>query len=449
MTKLAINGGPKVRTKPFPQQEVMMFEDIAAVEDVMQSGLLTGYRGNWKQFGGGPRIQELEAEFCHRFNVKHAIAINSATSGLFVALGAVLGPIQDRYYQDEPPEVIVSPYSMSCSASLPLAWDARPVFADIDETYCLDPDDVERKITDRTKAIIAVSLFGQPFDPQLCYIADKYGIPIIEDAAQAIGSTVNFDSMPCELSGDVYAGTLGSIGVFSFNQGKHVTCGEGGMVVTDCGEFATKIRLLVNHSESVVHDAAAQNADEAKSLLANCSNVYGFNLRLTEMQAALVSSQLKRFDDELEIRRRNVEYLREEIPKVCPALTPAPVREGATHSYYVFPLIWDGNRRTHTNEKESTYYTVPNLKRFIEAVCAELSTVEGREDEGVCIRQGYIDPLYTFPLFDLPEGTCPNCERLNDSTVIIYKLIGARSTLDDMRDVVAVFAKVWNAREEL
>jgi len=475
MPKLAINGGPKVRTSLLPNQQTWGWDEASAAFQVIRKGPLTGYQGNWSEaFYGGPEIRALEKEWCEKFGSRHAICVNSCTSGLFVALGAVLGPLKEVVGLPSPGdpidqwwangEVIVSPYSMTCSASLPLAWGARPVFADIErDHFCIDPVDVERKITDRTKAILAVSLFGQPYDPKLNEIAEKHGIPIIEDAAQALGSRITIPHSdpyidPSAESTVHFAGTLGTIGVYSFNQGKHITCGEGGMIVTDDDELAHRCRLLMNHSESVVHDwiqackhpESDRIGDYEKRVFDNTANMYGFNLRLGEMAASVLRVQLSKLDEMLKLRLQNVEYLQQEIPKVCPALEALGPRAGASHTYYVLPFRYDTSRRTHMNEDETTYYTAPNRNRFIEAVCAELSPCEGREHEGVPIRGGYITPIYRMPLFDLPEGTCPMCEQVqNEELVLVHRLIGPNADRESLEDVVRAFGKVWENRGEL
>ncbi len=137
--KLAINGGNPVRTELFPNQANIGVEEQQAAQRVLQTQMLSGYRGNAHKYRGGVEIQALEKAFSEKFGNKHTIAINSCTSALHVALGAIGIKPGD--------EVIVSPYSMTCSATAPLLWGATPVFADVEKDYfCLDPEDVERKL---------------------------------------------------------------------------------------------------------------------------------------------------------------------------------------------------------------------------------------------------------------------------------------------------------------
>ena len=194
MENLAINGGEKVRKKLFPAYKYIGEEEKSAVNRVLDSGILSRYLGCWhKDFYGGSEVQAFEKEWADYFQVKHAIAVNSCTSGLIVALGAIGISPGD--------EVVVSPYTMCASVTAPLWYGGIPVFADIEEEYfCLDPRSVEKKITERTKAIIAVDLFGQPYNAEaINTIAKKHNLIVIEDCAQAPGAKYQ----------DKFAGTLG------------------------------------------------------------------------------------------------------------------------------------------------------------------------------------------------------------------------------------------------
>src|SRR5574344_1647548 len=250
---LAINGGKKVRTELFPAYRVIGKEEEDAVVKVLRSGILSKYLGCWADdFYGGPQVQALEKEWAEYFGVKHAISMNSATSALYCAAGAIgLNP------EDE---VIVSPYTMAASATAPLIYNAVPIFADIEEEYfCLDVESIEAKITPKAKAIIVVDIFGQPYDAErINALAKKHNLYVIEDTAQAPGAKYK----------GKYAGTLGDIGVFSLNYHKHIHCGEGGIIVTDNDELAERLRLIRNHAEAVV---------DAKGTT-DLVNMVGFNL---------------------------------------------------------------------------------------------------------------------------------------------------------------------------
>ena len=183
MSVLAIHGGTPVRTRPFPAYVTIGEEEKRAVLEVLESKILSDFLGTWSpQFYGGPRVRQLEAEWSAYFGVKHAVTVNSATSGLIAAVGAAgVGPGD---------EVIVSPYTMSASASCVLAFNAVPVFADIDpETFCLTAESIRACLTPRTRAVVVVDLFGQPpdMDPIMA-LAREHNLVVIEDAAQSPGA---------------------------------------------------------------------------------------------------------------------------------------------------------------------------------------------------------------------------------------------------------------------
>jgi dTDP-4-amino-4,6-dideoxygalactose transaminase len=475
MNKLAINGGSPVRTKPFPSQITVGKEEEEAVVNVIRTGRLSHFRGCWNEnFYGGEQILALEKEWAEKFNVKHAISVNSCTSGLIVACGAIgLAPGD---------EVIVTPWSMSCSATAPLWWNAIPVFADIEyDHYCLDPDSIEQRITDRTKAIIVVDLFGQPYNVEaINAIAKKHGLMVIEDAAQAIGShylpypnvIVNDSTSIGSGSNEAdrwkqaepkYAGTIGHLGVYSLTHGKHLTSGEGGVIVTNDSDLAFRCQLIRNHAESVVNDM--EGAASQPLLPRDNNNMLGLNVRMTEVAAAIARCQLRKLDGFIEAKRKNVKLLGDAIADI-PAIRPSPIRPDCTHSYYAQAFKWYDNKADGLHRD-----------KYIEAVKAELTPEEGRESEGVPIGCGYIKPLYLFPLFqsrklyggtDYPwpsnvigtqhwwatyygysKGICPIAERLWRDELWLWRLQSLPLTEADVKDVGDAFAKVWEHRKEL
>jgi len=361
-------------------------EEREAVLRVMDRGVLSGYQGNWSDaFYGGEEVKELEKEWAAYFGVKHAIAVNSATSGLWAACAAVglqksleldrILEIKDKrvtHLQVMSDEVIVTPYSMTCSASIPLHFGAKPIFADIEEDYyCLDVKSIEERITERTKAIIVVDLFGQPYDADaINAIAKKHGIMVIEDAAQAIGAKYK----------GRYAGTLGDIGVFSLNRHKHIQCGEGGVVVTDNDELAFKLRLLMNHSEAVVNDAAIK-----EDIFWEYERLVGMNIRMTELQAAIAREQLKKLVGILQTVREHAKYF------------PVKVRPDCEHAYY--------------------RYAFPERKSPMEWANIGLSLKEFNT------KRHYITPLYKLPLFKAlgyDQEQCPVCQDVEEKIVLCW-----------------------------
>lgn len=427
--KLALLGGNPVRTKPFPAYRVIGQEEIGAVNRVMETGSLSKYLGCWHpDFNGGPEVRALEKEWAEYFGVKHAIAVNSATSGLYCAVGAV---------GTEPgEEVIVTPYTMSASATAALVYNAIPVFADIEEDcFCLDPKAVEALITSKTRAIMVVDIFGQPYDAEVINaIAKKHGLYVIEDCAQAPGAKYK----------GRYAGTLGDIGVFSLNYHKHIHCGEGGIVVTDSDEMADRLRLIRNHAEAVVEGAG----------VANLSNMIGFNYRMPEIEAAITRCQLNKLEGLVNERQKNCEFLSSKLGQI-PGLVAPKVREGCSHVYYVHGFKF--------NEE----ITGVSRNRFIEAVKAELPPTELREGEGPLIGTGYVKPLYLQPMYQkriaygskgypfsesrvkYDRGICPVVERMHFNEFFSHELMRPGMLKEDLDDVVRAFEKVWINRKQL
>ena len=423
MPTLAINGGTPITSEPFPSQLDLDFSAMEKImETVLSNELLTGYQANAANFYGGPCIKALERAFEKMFGSGSAIACNSCTSALQIACMAIGLEPGD--------EVIVSPYSMTCSATAPLICGATPVFADVEKDYyCLDPASIEKVITDKTKAIIVVDLFGQPHDvDHIKAIAKKHGLFIIEDAAQAIGSK-------CYKK---YAGTFGDIGCFSFNQGKHISVGEGGMIVTDNDELAVKCRLLMNHAESVINEW--NDVDNVNlNLLDEIKHMWGFNMRMTEITAAIALNQLEQFEYHMDRRMMNVRYLNGALSEI-PAITPSPIRPFCTHTHYVQSFTWDDQFGIHRD-------------KFINAVKAELMPISGRESEGVPIGNGYIKPLYRFPIFEdnskYHYDRFPVVEKLWKDDLFLMRFHAPPTEIKHAKLVSDAFFKVWEYRSEL
>lgn len=448
MSNLAINGGHPVRDKsnPFPSQLTIGEEERSVVNRVLDSKKLSDFRGNWiPQFWGGTEVRNLEIDFSKKFHALHALAVNSCTSALQIACMAIGLEPGD--------EVIVTPWSMSCSATAPLICGAIPIFADINEqTFNLDPDDVERKITNRTKAIIVVDLFGQPFDKRINEIADKHHLIIIEDAAQAIGS----------MRDGKYAGTLGDIGCFSFTQGKHLTCGEGGMITTNDTRLFQRCAMIRNHAESV-YSAMPEDVREMYGGV----ELLGFNLRMTEIHAAIIREQLKKLDGFIAMRQENAREIYNSLIDIPPLAHPLSMPDKITHSYYVQPFYFHAiiKEGQHSRRNPEVY----NRDAFIKAVVAELAGEKGRADKPM-LGCGYIKPLYLMPIFqerrhwalkqdqgktalsvkgNYQQGSCPVCERLWKDEFFLSMYHNLPLEEKDFQDIQTAFHKVWNNREEL
>lgn len=428
MTKLAINGGTPVRTKLFPAHNTIGQEEAQAVQKVLQSGNLSQFLGAWhRDFYGGPYVRQFEHDWAKHFQCKYAIAVNSATSGLFAAVGAIGIQPGD--------EVIVSPYTMSASAIAPIIYGGVPVFADIDEeNFGLSPESIEDRITSRTKAIILVHIFGNPARlDQIVSIAQKHHLQLIEDCAQAPMATYR----------NKFVGSFGEIGVFSLNYHKHIHTGEGGMIVTNDDNIAERLYLIRNHGENIVGP---------KGVVDNF-NTFGFNFRMTEIEAAIGIEQLKKLPNLIEQRIANAEYMALELGKI-PGIIPPAVEAFSKHVYYQQPC------------KLKSDLLGMDRNTFINAIKAEIPSAILREDTPL-INLGYVKPLYLLPLFqqrqthcsfncnnyrggvDYSLGICPVVEKLHFEELFSHEYLRPGMSKADLNDVVEAFNKVASNLEEL
>ena len=417
--RLALLGGAPALDEPLPESRTIGAEEAEAVAEVMQSGVLSGFYGSLgPQFFGGPKVQAFEKAWSERFGVRHAVSVNSATSGLIAAVGATGAGPGD--------EIIVPPWTMSATAVAPLVYGAVPVFADIEaETFCLDPEGVAAAITPRTRAIIAVNLFGHPARlKELRALADARGIFLIEDNAQGLLA---------EEDGRL-AGGIGHIGVFSLNYHKHIHTGEGGICVTQDDRLAFRLQRIRNHGENVVDATDAQDM----------ANLYGFNFRLTEMSAAVGIEQLKRINARVAGRERIAKALSAGIADL-EGLRAPNVREGCRHAFYVWGMLYD-----------EAVVGVPR-DTFCKALAAE----------GVPHFQGYVKPLYLLPLFQqriamgrhgfpfdqstvrYDKGLCPVTERLHESMFIGVETCMYDPSPRQVDQLIKAFRKVHALRAAL
>jgi dTDP-4-amino-4,6-dideoxygalactose transaminase len=278
-SKLALLGGEPLISEPFAPYRSIGEEELEAGKRVIESGVLSSFTASpGDSFYGGQEVKKFERAWEQYFHVKHAVAVNSWTSGLMAAVGAVGIEPGD--------EVIVPPWTMSATATAVINWNGIPVFADIDSrTFNIDPESVELNITPHTKAIIAADIFGQSADiDALKHIANKYALRLISDSAQAPGARY----------GEHFAGTLADVGGFSLNYHKHIHTGEGGVCVTNNDVFAQRLRLIRNHAEAV--------ADE--DIATNNPNMIGYNFRMGEVEAAIGYEQLKKLNTMISDRER-------------------------------------------------------------------------------------------------------------------------------------------------
>jgi dTDP-4-amino-4,6-dideoxygalactose transaminase len=339
--------------------------------------------------------------------------MNSATSALFAAVAAAGAGPGD--------EVIVSPYTMSASATCALVHGATPVFADIDQdTFCLDPASVRERVTPRTKAIVAVDIFGLAAGlDEIMAIAAEHGLTVIEDAAQAPGAS--YRGRP--------AGTIGHNGVFSLNRHKTIQCGEGGVAVTDDDRLAERLALVRNHGEAVVDAMGSDSID-----------IVGANYRLGEIEAAIGQVQLARLEELTAPRIDHADRLADRLSGL-EGVQPPFVPEDSRHVYYVYALRLDGDELGVSR------------RAFADALRAE----------GIPVGEGYVAPLYRQPVYrrraipvlrgeDAPsyaDGLCPVCERMHERELLYLTLVHAGLAEADVEDVAGAIVKVHRRRAEL
>jgi CDP-6-deoxy-D-xylo-4-hexulose-3-dehydrase len=279
--KLAIFGGSKTINYEFAQYNSIGSEELDAASAVIKTGVLSQFLGSHSEdFYGGPKVKEFERECEKYFGVKHAITVNSWTSGLIAAIGAL---------DIEPgDEVIVPPWTMCASATAILHWNAIPVFADIDpQTLNISIPDLKKKISKKTKAIMGVHVLGNSTNmDELMHIVKKNKLYLIEDTCESLGS--KFDKR--------YLGNFGNFGTFSFYYSHQITAGEGGMII--CND---------KNDYEIIHTLRAHGWDRGLKNKKNNFNFInsGFNLRPLEISAAIGFNQFKRLNQFKKIRFDN------------------------------------------------------------------------------------------------------------------------------------------------
>lgn len=329
-------------------------DEIDAVTRVLQSGMLAQ----------GPEVAAFEKEFAEYCGVKHAVAVNSGTAAIHAMLAALgIGPGD---------EVITTPFTFVATASPILMCGATPVFVDIDPvSFNLDPDRVRAAITDRTKAILAVHLFGLPADwAHLQEVADAHKLPLLEDACQAVGAKW----------GGKRAGALGLAGAFSTYATKNLSTGEGGLVTTDNDELADFVRRFRHHGQP-----------------AGTRYVYahlGYNYRMTDMSAAIGRQQLLKIEG-WNARRREIATRYNEAFKELNGVASPQSGINFVHVYHLYSLMIQGDRQAFQNSLTA---------------------------KGVGNGVYYPLPLYRTALFEsmgLRPEDFPNCERVATQIVSI------------------------------
>jgi perosamine synthetase len=303
--ELAVHGGAHVRqsTLPYGRQSIDE-EDIAAVVEVLRSDWLTT----------GPKVGEFERALADFVGAREAVAVSNGTAALHAAMYAIgIGPGD---------EVIVPPMTFAATANCVVYQGGTPIFADVEpDTLLIDPEQVEAKITPRTKAIIAVDYAGQPCDyDALRAITEHYGLMLVADACHALGAS--YKGKP--------VGSLAGLSAFSFHPVKHITAGEGGMIVTDDPSLAQRMRVFRNHGITSDHRQREQQGSWFYEMVD-----LGYNYRLTDFQCVLGTSQLRKLPGWV-TRRREIAQQYDVAFAGMPVVEPLAVRPDVVHAYHLY-----------------------------------------------------------------------------------------------------------------
>lgn len=390
MTDHASNPSARDTMLPYGRQFIDE-DDIQAVVDVLRSDWLTT----------GPKVDEFESAFAAFTGTAHAVAVSNGTAALHAAVHAVgIG---------EGDEVIVTPMTFAASANCVLYQGGTPVFADVQpDTLLLDPEAVERCITPRTKAIIAVDYAGHPCDyDALREIAVRHGLALIDDACHAVGGSYRGRAV----------GTLADLNTFSLHPVKHFTSGEGGIITTDDDDLARRMRVFRNHGITTDHRQRAERGGFFYEMVD-----LGFNYRITDFQCALGISQLKKLDASVR-RRRELAAFYDAAFADIDYVTPLTVRPDVIHAYHLYVVRFDTAR----------------LGMDRGAIFAALRA------ENIGANVHYI-PVHFHPYYrqrlNTAEGLCPVAEAAYEQIVSLPMF--PQMTDGDAQDVVNAIRKLGN-----
>ena len=397
MEKLAIFGGKPVLDKKIGYGHQYIDDaDIQAVVDVLKSDYLTC----------GPKIEEAEKKLCEITGAKYAVLIANGTAALHAAcFAAGIGPGD---------EVITTPITFAASANCALYCGGKPVFADINpDTYNIDPHSIEEHITDKTKAVVAVDFTGQAVEiDRIRKICDKYGLVFIEDAAHSLGTKYNGKPV----------GSLADMTEFSFHPVKTCTAGEGGAITTNDEELYKKLVLFRTHGITRVREWMDKESEGGWYYQ---QVALGYNYRMTDMQAALLSSQLDKLDMFAARRKELVRRYNEAFSRIPEIVVQKEIPESDTVRH-LYILQFDLDKLN----------------------CERKEIYDALQAEGVGVNVHYI-PTYSFPYYQklgYKMGACPNAEKLYERIVSIplyYSLTNEQQdkVIEAVKKVVAYYLK--------
>lgn len=402
----AIAGGEPAKTVPYGKEARYGQEELRELEEALAQGTLF--------YSQGKKTYQLEAEFASRYGVPFGVTCNSGTTAVHAALiAAGISPGD---------EVIVTPIT-DMGSIVPIMYQgAIPIFADLDpHTYTLDPESVKANITPRTRAIIAVHLWGNSCDlDALLELCEQHDLILIEDCAQAFG---------CLYKGQPI-GTIGHMGCFSFNEFKHIACGDGGIVLTKDADYAEKLRLATDKGYNRRPDALVRQP----AFLAN-------NYRMTELQSAVALAQLKKLDSIVSRRRAWCGELSRQLEGI-PGLHLPQMTEGAEASWWFYMMRVDAEA----------------LGTDVDSFTAALRA------EGLPVSAHYIgQPIYKYPVFvqhsaferashpfeaiDYSKTHCSTAEDILATSVTLA--VNQAYTETDLNETVRAIRRVaaWFARD--
>lgn len=388
-TSLAIHGGTPVRGphKKWPAWPIFDDAERKAVSQVLDSG----------KWWYGERVAQFEQEFAAFQDAGHCVTCTSGTTALEVCLEALKIGIGD--------EVIVPPYTFIATVSAVVRVGAHPVFVDVDESWCLNPDLIEAAVTPRTKAVMPVHFGGRIADmDRINAIAEQHNLAVIEDACHSWGAKWKGKG----------SGALGRCGVFSFQMSKNITSGEGGAIVTDEETLADRCRSITN-------------CGRAKGSEWYGHALFGTNARLTEFQAAILSAQLSRLEAQTRLRERNGAFLNQTLAQI-EGLVPQPGDSRITRrAYHLYCLRVDPERFG----------------------CTRDLLVRAAQAEGLPLSTGYGCPLYRQPAFaqlktgpDYTKCRCPMAEDLCETSGMWLTHPHLLGTEEDMADITRILYKI-------
>jgi dTDP-4-amino-4,6-dideoxygalactose transaminase len=409
--KLAILGGtPVAPDKVWP---VWPYVDERVVEEVVK----TTRSGIWCRIQSPDgTVPTFEKEFAKLVGTKTSVTTGSGTQSLNTAVEALgIGPGD---------EIITSPYTDPGTIQSILVSRALPVMADIDTaSFQIDPDDIEKKITKRTKALMPVHIMGQPCNMErIMEIAKKNNLKVIEDSCQALLA---------EYQGKII-GTIGDVGCFSFQTSKVLACGEGGAIISHNEELMDKCYTVMNHGTS-------KNGR---------TETIGSKYRMNEFEGAVLMGQLPGVKERHAIRNRNAKYLTDKL-KGCPGLVPQKLYEGTTAgSFYLYTWSY----------KKEHFNNAPREK-FLKAVAAEGISLSGYIANGLH-REPWTEHILTLPEYKTMFGGArlkkfreeldlPKCDQVCQEMVMLWASGPLTGSIADMDDLINAILKVYDNRDKL